>query len=77
MTKTGAGILTVDGPQDHAPGSLFDILDGSVWLNTDAGIGLSINVTDATLYFGFDQHLDTLAIGDGGAAVFAVRGSWC
>jgi len=70
VTKTGAGILTIDGPQTHEAGALLDILAGTVWLNTDAGGGgdFSVSVTGAELYFGANQHLDTLAL-DGGALV--------
>jgi len=69
LSKTGNGVLMINGPQDHAVGSLFEIWDGTVWLNTDAsGTGqmedadLSILVADATLGFGCNQHLDTLTI---------------
>ena len=74
ITKTGAGALTLSGTQTYGPGALFSILDGTVFLDTDAGASaanLSVFVTDAVLSFGSDQHLDTLTIGDGGAFVFA------
>ena len=73
FTKMGAGVLVIDGPQEHGPGACFDILGGTVEMNTDAsGTGLMddahlwVLVTDAVLNFGCNQHLDTLEIGDGG-----------
>jgi hypothetical protein len=73
LTKTGDGVLVINGSQDHGPGACLDILGGTVEMDTDAsGTGLmddadlSILVADATLDFGCDQHVDTLEIGDGG-----------
>jgi len=73
LTKTGAGVFVINGPQDHAPGAVFEVLGGTLDMNTDAsGTGLmtdadlSILVADATVNFGCDQHLDTLTIGEGG-----------
>ena len=73
LTKTGDGVLRIQGPQDHDPGSLLAVFGGTVEMNTDAsGTGLiadadlSVLVADATLNFGCDQHLDTLTIEDGG-----------
>jgi hypothetical protein len=75
ITKTGGGTVTFDGIQVHGPGALLEVLEGTLFLNTDAGgdtaADLSISVTDAALYLGCDQHLDTLTIGDGGKVVFA------
>lgn len=73
FTKSGDGTLVIAGLQDYDPGALFEILAGTVEMNTDAsGTGLmddtdlSILVADATLDFGCNQHLDTLEIADGG-----------
>lgn len=73
LVKVGGGTVVFDGFQDHGPGAVFEILGGTVDLNTDAsGTGLmadadlSIYVADATLNFGYNQHLDTLEIADGG-----------
>jgi autotransporter-associated beta strand protein len=74
LVKSGDGTLVVAGPQTYDPGALFNILDGTVFMNTDAGASaanLSIFVTGAVLDFGCNQHLDTLSIGDGGEVVFA------
>jgi autotransporter-associated beta strand protein len=74
LAKSGDGTLIVAGPQTYDPGALFNILDGTVFMNTDAGASaanLSIFVTGAELNFGCNQHLDTLNIGDGGEVVFA------
>ncbi len=71
--KVGDGTLVICGPQDYDAGAIFEVLCGTVDLNTDAsGTGLmadadlSILVTGAVLNLGCDQHLDTLTIGDGG-----------
>jgi len=73
LTKTGAGTLIIDGPQNHADGAAFDILGGTVAMNSDAsGTGLmddahlSILVAGAELDFCCNQHLDTLEIVDDG-----------
>jgi len=78
IEKSGDGTLVLSGLQSYGPGTLLEILGGIVLMNTDAsGTGLmadadlSILVADAELYFGCDQHLDTLEIGDGGKVVFA------
>lgn len=75
LTKVGDGTAIFDGLQTHGPGALLAVEAGTVNLNTDAGADsaayLSISVTNAELYFGSDQHLDTLTIGDGGKIVFA------
>jgi autotransporter-associated beta strand protein len=74
LVKSGDGTLVVAGPQTYDPGALFNILDGTVFMNTDAGASaanLSIFVTGAVLDFGSNQHLDTLNISDGGEVVFA------
>ena len=75
ITKMGEGVVLFDGLQTHGPGAMLDILAGTVYLNTDAGsdsaADLSISVTDAELYLGCNQHLDTLTLGDGGKVAFA------
>ena len=72
FSKGGGGTLIIDGPQEHGPGASFDILGGTVNMNTDAGNGgyidVSILVDNAVLSFGCNQYLDTLAI-DNGALV--------
>ncbi len=74
FTKSGSGTLVVAGPQDYAPGALFNLLGGAMVLNTDAGsqgAHLSASVTGAELRFASNQHLDTLTVGGGGKVVFA------
>jgi len=78
LIKVGGGTVILEGFQTHGPGSLLEVQDGLLVLNSDAsGTGLmedahlSVLVADATLNFGCDQHLDTLDIGDGGKVVFA------
>ena len=83
FVKNGDGTLVISGPQDYDAGALFEVLTGTVEMNTAAGAAgdadLSILVQDAELHFGTNQHLDTLAIGaDGlvrltGANVVVVR----
>ena len=67
------GYTTVDG-QLRATAGWAEILGGTLELNSDAGAGgavLSTGVANATVYFDFNQHLDTLVIEDGGKVVFA------
>ena len=75
LTKVGGGTAVFDGLQTHGPGALLAVEAGTVNLNTDTGTDseayLSISLTNAELYFGCDQHLDTLTIGDGGKVAFA------
>jgi hypothetical protein len=77
ISKTGDGLLVIDGPQDHGAGALLEVLGGTVEMNTDASgtglaadAGLSILVAGATLGFGCNQHLDTLEVGNGGMVRF-------
>ena len=73
LTKSGAGTLIVTGPQDYGPGTVFDILDGTVFLNTDAGaavvLNLAVSVTNAsTANLGTTQHLAALVLAGGAKA---------
>jgi len=74
LTKIGGGTAIVDCIQTHGPGALLKIESGVVYLNTDAGTAGAANlfvwVTGAELYVGSDQHLETLAISDGGLVRF-------
>ena len=74
LTKTGEGTLVINGPQDHAPTTVFEILGGTVDLNTAAGgagtANLSILVDDAVLHFGCNQYLDTLTLQNGALVRF-------
>jgi hypothetical protein len=67
-----AGSTTVDGTFE-VTGHVADILGGVADFNTDLGseaaADLTLNVSDAVVNFGSDQHLDTLNIGDGGKVV--------
>jgi len=71
ITKIGDGTVVLAGDQTYADGTLLDVVEGLLRLETDAGDGLSITVTEAALEFGCNQHLDTLTIGDGGVVRFA------
>ncbi|HUU90438.1 MAG TPA: DUF2961 domain-containing protein, partial [Phycisphaerae bacterium] len=74
LTKIGGGTAVVDCIQTHGPGALLEIEEGTVYLNTDAGsagaANLRVSVTGAELHVGSDQHLETLAISDGGLVRF-------
>ena len=77
FVKSGDGTLIISGPQDYDAGAIFQVLSGTVDLNTNAsGTGLMadadllILVTGAVLNFGCNQHLDTLTIGDEGLVRF-------
>ncbi len=74
ITKTGDGTLVINGPQDHAPATVFEILGGTVDLNTAAGgagtANLSVLVDDAVLHFGCNQYLDTLTLQNGALVRF-------
>lgn len=77
FVKSGAGTLVFAGLQNYDPGALFEILTGTVEMNTNAsGTGLmvdadlSILVAGAQLDFGCDQYLDTLTIGEDGLVRF-------
>jgi len=74
ITKNGDGSVTFQGPLTFGTGSLLLVYDGTVNLDSDAGsvvaANLSIDVMDATVNFGHDQHLDWLTIGSGGKVAF-------
>jgi autotransporter-associated beta strand protein len=77
FVKTGDGTLVIEGSQDYDSGALFCVLAGAVEMNTDtSGTGfmddadLSILIPDAELRFDCNEHLDTLAIDDGGLVRF-------
>jgi autotransporter-associated beta strand protein len=76
LTKIGAGTLVIDGRQEYGPGSVWNIDEGAVFMQTDAGtettIYLTVNVggagTDASVIFGADEHLAMLHIMSAGVA---------
>ena len=78
LTKDGAGTLIVEGTQVYGTGAVLSILDGTVYLNSDAGSATSANlmldVAGGVVYFGCDQHLETLHIGNAGKVVLG--GAW-
>lgn len=79
IEKQGAGILTVEGPQDWGAHSTLVVDAGTVNLCTDAGSAaerdLSIEINGGTVNFRATQHLDALTIGAGGKAVLTPGGS--
>jgi autotransporter-associated beta strand protein len=71
-SQTG-GTMTADGTF-RVLGDFVNLLGGVMNADTDLGgameMDLTVNVTDATLNFGCNQHLDTLSIGHDGKVVF-------
>lgn len=77
LNKTGAAQLNINGPQSHAPGAQFDILAGTVVMNTDAGGGgqnLTINHSAGALTMTVSQRVARLNIGAGAVATLAGAG---
>ena len=74
ITKTGEGTLVINGLQDHAPTTVFEIRGGTVDLNSAAGgagtANLSILVDGAALHLGCNQYLDTLTLQNGAVVRF-------
>jgi autotransporter-associated beta strand protein len=76
LTKIGAGTLVIDGSQEYGPGSVWNVDEGAVFMQTDAGTEttsyLTVNVggagTDASVIFGADEHLAMLHIMSSGVA---------
>ncbi len=67
LTATGAGALTISGPQAHMTGSVLNANVATTRLASDAGAGganLAINST-ATLEFQASQHLKALNLTSG------------
>jgi len=73
FTKSGDGKLIMNGLQDYGVGAVFDVLDGTVILNTDAGaaavLNLAVIATSAsTANLCATQHLAALALAGGAKA---------
>jgi len=77
LAKSGVRTLNVNGDQLHGPGSMLQVNQGTVNLNTDAGMNnggvaqnnLSVTVnSSATVNFAVTQHLAQLIVGGGGLA---------
>lgn len=74
LIKTGAGQLTINGPQDHAPTSSLRVSNGKIVLNSNAGVAatattpavanllLSIDPIAAAITFNADQDLAQLTV---------------
>jgi autotransporter-associated beta strand protein len=72
LFKSGAGALTIAGPQTHAPGATLFATDGTVNFNSSAtGATLSVNLSNAgaLVHFNADQDLNTLVVNGGRARV--------
>jgi hypothetical protein len=73
VTKTGAGCLTVTGPQTHGAGAALAVSGGTVNLNSDAGTSSIFNLTlsassASTANLGATQHLAALDLAGGAKA---------
>lgn len=77
LTKSGNGVLNINGPQVHGPGAIFNAIGGTTNFNTDAGApgaaNLNLVATGAStrVNLNVDQHLASLDI-TSGAKVDAV-----
>ncbi len=65
MTKTGSGVLTINGTQSHGMGATLAVNGGTVVFNSDAGSAQAATLTVAAatgtvVNFNADQHLDAL-----------------
>jgi hypothetical protein len=74
LAKTGAGVVSVNGDQLHAPGAVLAVNQGTVNLNTDGGMNnggtpvsnLSVAVNNgAVVNFGVTQHLAQVTVTSG------------
>jgi T5SS/PEP-CTERM-associated repeat protein len=85
ITKSGAGALTIAGPQNHGAGARLVVSAGTLNMNSDAGSvalrNLTLDANSAT-NLGASQHLAALHVGEGvtvsmttGAAKNVVAGS--
>jgi len=77
-TKTGAGALTISGPQNHGAGAALSVNQGRVNLNSNAGtagsaagsnLSLNIGGVGASVVLGANQDLKALnvSVADAGA----------
>ncbi|HYO09463.1 MAG TPA: autotransporter-associated beta strand repeat-containing protein [Tepidisphaeraceae bacterium] len=79
ITKTGAGSLTIAGPQTHGAGSQLLVQQGNVSLNTDAGAAgarnLNLSATGGSITLNQSQHLSNVTIGNGVTATLSQGGN--
>jgi hypothetical protein len=82
FTKTGAGSLTISGPQSNTPNSIFNANAGVTNFNSNVGGNLNLNA-NSTVNFGSAQNLRSLTIASGkvvtaqpGGANTVRVGSW-
>jgi len=70
ITKTGAGTLTIDGPQTHQPGTVIAATGGVINLNSNSGTNASLSISGngSSIVLGADQDVGdvSIAFGDGG-----------
>jgi hypothetical protein len=82
LEKIGAGMLTLGGPQSHAPGTVFNINGGKIRLNSDLGgaaegYNVQLNLSNAgtaAVAIGSMQHLAGLALAAGVTATMDSNG---
>jgi hypothetical protein len=78
LTKTGSGTWSINGFQQHVPGSVLAINAGTVVMNSDAGAGahnLSINLSGGHVRFNTTQHLAGLSVGSSSTAALNASGA--
>jgi hypothetical protein len=69
LTKTGPGLVTIAGPQSHAPGAALIAQDGTLRLDTDAGSvssrTASLEAAGGKILLNTSQHVASLYAFDG------------
>jgi autotransporter-associated beta strand protein len=78
LTKTGAGTLTIAGPQSYASPATLTVSGGTVQMSTNAGSTSAANLTvnaNAAVSFASKQNLAALNIGAPGIATLAPPGA--
>jgi hypothetical protein len=77
ITTSGTGSVVISGAQTHGAGATFDVDDGTLTLNTNAGANTARNVifnVNSTTNFGSTQHLAALTVGAGATATVTAGG---
>jgi hypothetical protein len=74
ITKTGAGTLTIAGPQNHGPGATLIASGGTTNLDSNGGAHLGI-IANATVRFGASQTIASLVVSAGNTATLTPGGA--
>ncbi|HEV8605228.1 MAG TPA: SpoIID/LytB domain-containing protein [Tepidisphaeraceae bacterium] len=77
VTKTGGGILTINGAQLHQPGTVIVASGGVTNINSNCGVNAALSVigSGSSVVLGADQDLRDLnvAFGDGGVQTLDLK----